>query len=113
MRQCDSCGERGSGFGEVGCNASDDRTGDREGEEDKGGALRGEGRAAAEDWVSVMREMPCHEDACVSIPSVTPASGMVAISTTATVRRYLRWQISLGTATTATFALAFIRNAIA
>ena len=45
--------------------------------------------------------------------SVTPASGMVAISTTATVRRYLRWQISLGTATTATFALAFIRNTIA
>ena len=45
--------------------------------------------------------------------SVTPASGMIAISTTATVRRYLRWQISLGTATTATFALAFIRNTIA
>lgn len=44
--------------------------------------------------------------------SVTPASGMVAISTTATVRRYLRWQLSLGTATTATFAMAFIRNTI-
>ena len=44
--------------------------------------------------------------------SVTPQSGMVALSTTATVKRYLRWQISLGTATTATFVCGFIRNHI-
>ncbi len=42
--------------------------------------------------------------------SVTPASGMVALSTTATVKRYIRWQLAFGTATTATFALAFIRG---
>lgn len=40
----------------------------------------------------------------------TPASGMVALSTTATVRRYLRWQLVFGTATTATFACGFIRD---
>lgn len=44
--------------------------------------------------------------------AVTPASGMVAIGTTATVKRYLRWQLVFGTATTATFAAAFIRNHI-
>jgi hypothetical protein len=42
--------------------------------------------------------------------SVTPVSGMVALSTTAAVKRYLRWQIALDTATTATFFVAFIRN---
>jgi hypothetical protein len=42
--------------------------------------------------------------------SVTPKSGMIALGTTAAVRRYLRWQIALGTATTATFALGFIRG---
>jgi len=42
--------------------------------------------------------------------SVSPAHGMVALSTTATVRRYLRWQLVFGTATTATFVVAFIRN---
>jgi hypothetical protein len=36
-------------------------------------------------------------------------SGIVALGTTATVRRYLRWQIALGTASTVTFALAFVR----
>lgn len=35
--------------------------------------------------------------------------GIVAIGRTATVRRYLRWQIALGTATSVTFALAFSR----
>lgn len=39
-----------------------------------------------------------------------PLSGMIALGVTATVRRYLRWQIVLGTATTATFTTAFIRN---
>jgi len=42
--------------------------------------------------------------------SVTPQHGMIALSTTATVRRYLRWQLSFGTATGATFVAAFIRN---
>lgn len=44
--------------------------------------------------------------------SAAPKSGMVAISTTATVRRYIRWQLAFGTASTATFALGFIRNHI-
>ena len=39
----------------------------------------------------------------------TPQHGMIAIGTTATVRRYLRWQLAFGTATGATFACAFIR----
>lgn len=39
----------------------------------------------------------------------SPQHGLIALGTTATVRRYLRWQISLNTATTVTFALAFIR----
>jgi hypothetical protein len=42
--------------------------------------------------------------------SVTPKSGMVQLGVTATVRRYLRWQIALGTATTCVFALGFIRG---
>lgn len=42
--------------------------------------------------------------------SVTPASALVALAPTATVRRYLRWQLVLGTATTATFALSFVRG---
>lgn len=42
--------------------------------------------------------------------AVTPKSGIVALATTATVRRYLRWQLVFGTATTATFALAFVRG---
>ena len=42
--------------------------------------------------------------------SVTPQHGMIALGTTATVRRYLRWQLVFGTATGATFVAAFIRN---
>lgn len=45
-----------------------------------------------------------------SVDCSTPRAGIVAIGTTAAVRRYLRWQIVLGTATTVTFALAFVRN---
>jgi len=41
--------------------------------------------------------------------STTPVGGFVAIAKGTTINRYLRWQITLGTATTATFALAFIR----
>jgi len=37
-------------------------------------------------------------------------SSVVALSTTATVRRYLRWGITLGTATSVTFALSFTRG---
>ncbi len=44
--------------------------------------------------------------------AVTPAYDMVALSTTATVRRYLRWQLVFGTATTATFVCGLIRNYI-
>lgn len=43
----------------------------------------------------------------------TPQSGMVALATNAAVKRYLRFQIAYGTATTATFASAFIRNTLA
>lgn len=42
--------------------------------------------------------------------SVTPKSGFIQLSTSATVRRYLRWQLALGTATTVNFACAFIRG---
>lgn len=45
--------------------------------------------------------------------SVTPQSGIIALGTTATVRRYLRWQLALGTASSATFVCAFIRNNLA
>ena len=38
------------------------------------------------------------------------AAGIVQLGTTATVRQYLRWQIALDTATTVTFALAFVRG---
>jgi hypothetical protein len=44
--------------------------------------------------------------------TTTPQHGLVAISTTYAVKRYLRWQISFGTATTATFVSAFIRNTL-
>jgi hypothetical protein len=43
----------------------------------------------------------------------TPQHGLAALSTSLTVNRYLRWQISLGTATTVTFAAALIRNNLA
>ena len=39
----------------------------------------------------------------------SPTKGLIALSKTATVRRYLRWQLTLGTATTVNFALAFVR----
>lgn len=41
---------------------------------------------------------------------VTPQSGMIALSATAAIKRYLRFQLALGTATTVTFTSAFIRN---
>jgi len=45
--------------------------------------------------------------------SVTPKHNMVALSPTAAIKRYLRWQIVFGTATTCTFVQAFIRNTLA
>lgn len=45
-----------------------------------------------------------------SITVTAGISGLIALGNTATVRRYLRWQISLGTATSVTFVSAFFRN---
>lgn len=44
--------------------------------------------------------------------SISPKSGMVALGTTAAIKRFLRWQLAFGTATSATFVTAFIRNNI-
>jgi hypothetical protein len=44
-----------------------------------------------------------------SINCITPVAGIVALARTATVRRYVRWQLALGTATSVTFALGFHR----
>jgi hypothetical protein len=41
--------------------------------------------------------------------AASPASGIVALAPTATVRQFLRWQMVLGTATTATFIISFVR----
>lgn len=45
--------------------------------------------------------------------AVTPKSGMVALSTTAAIKRYLRWQIVFDAGATANFTTAFIRNNLA
>ena len=42
--------------------------------------------------------------------SSTPKYGLVEVATTLSISRYLRWQIVLGTATTCTFVLAFVRG---
>ena len=42
--------------------------------------------------------------------SVSPKHGMVALSSTLAIKRYIRYQVAWGTATTATFTVAFIRN---
>jgi len=39
-------------------------------------------------------------------------SGVAALAKTATVEQYVRWQITLGTATTVTFAISFHRNTL-
>lgn len=44
-----------------------------------------------------------------SISCAAGVSGLVALGTSATVRRYLRWQIAFGTATSVTFVTAFVR----
>lgn len=45
--------------------------------------------------------------------AVSPKHGMVALSTSAAIKRYLRPQWAWGTATTAVFVTAFIRNTLA
>ena len=47
----------------MGADAGDDRAGDWKGEKGEGLALGEQGWAEADDWVSVIREMPYHEDA--------------------------------------------------
>jgi len=47
-----------------------------------------------------------------TIDCSSPTSGVVALAKTATVDRYVRWQVALGTATTVTFVLGFFRNNI-
>jgi len=47
-----------------------------------------------------------------TISCSSPISGAVALASGTTVNRYVRWQIALGTATTVTFAIAFIRGTI-
>ena len=42
--------------------------------------------------------------------AVTPTAGIVALSPTATVNKFIRWQLTFGTATTATFAIGFVRQ---
>jgi hypothetical protein len=42
--------------------------------------------------------------------AAAPLYGIVAIGKTATIRRYTRWQIVLGTATTVTFFLSLVRG---
>lgn len=49
---------------------------------------------------------------CGSSGAAVPTSGVVALGKTATVRQFVRWQIVLGTATSVTFTLAFVRNFI-
>lgn len=45
-----------------------------------------------------------------SIDVSTLPSGIVAISKTATVRQYVRWQLALGTATSVQFVMSFVRG---
>lgn len=42
--------------------------------------------------------------------AVTPQSGQVALSSSASIKRYLRWQLAFGAADTATFVLGFHRG---
>lgn len=44
--------------------------------------------------------------------STTPVGNIVSLGATADVRRYIRWQLAFGTASTATFAIGFCRNTI-
>jgi hypothetical protein len=46
------------------------------------------------------------------INCAVPSAGIVALAPTAAVKRYVRFQVALGTASTVTFALAFCRSYI-
>lgn len=48
-----------------------------------------------------------------TIDCSSPTAGIVALAKGATVERYVRWQIALGTATTVTFAISWHRNTLA
>ena len=45
-----------------------------------------------------------------NIDCSSPTSGVISLASTATVERYVRWQVALDTATTVTFALSFHRG---
>lgn len=45
-----------------------------------------------------------------NIDCSSPSAGIIALGATATVKRYLRWQLALDSATTVTFGLAFVRG---
>lgn len=47
-----------------------------------------------------------------TINCAAPISGAVALANTATVNRYIRWQIALGTASSVTISIAFMRGTI-
>ena len=47
-----------------------------------------------------------------TISCASPVADMVALANGTSVNRYVRWQIALGTATTVTFAIAFMRGTI-
>ena len=47
---------------------------------------------------------------CGALGAAVPTSGVVALGVTATVKRYIRWQVVLGTATSVTFTMAFVRG---
>jgi hypothetical protein len=49
---------------------------------------------------------------CGSGGVAVPTYGVVALAKTAAVKQFIRWQLALGTATSVTFALAFVRNFI-
>ena len=49
---------------------------------------------------------------CGSAGVAVPTSGVVALAATATVEQFVRWQIVLGTATSVTFVLTFVKNYI-
>lgn len=49
---------------------------------------------------------------CGSGGTAVPTSGVVALAKGATVKRYVRWQLALGTATSVTFVLTFVRSYI-
>jgi hypothetical protein len=56
------------------------------------------------DWVALLDATTGEIDV-----GTAPVAGIIATHTDHTVRQYLRWQLALGTATSVTFALAYIK----